>query len=107
MLLTMGPDELSRYSLDYIIKIQINFSCDIYRRPSLYARSEYQTQLENMSFDKSFDLTAGVSYFSIILRNNNKMKNTLHSAVGSIKNDALHPAVRSKMLAKLIFASCV
>ena len=28
-----------------------------------YARSEYHTQLENMSFDKIFELTDGVYYF--------------------------------------------
>ena len=29
----------------------------------LYARSEYHTQLEKMSFDKIFDLTAGVYFY--------------------------------------------
>ena len=28
-----------------------------------YARSEYHTQLANMSFDKIFDLTAGVYFY--------------------------------------------
>ena len=29
----------------------------------LYARSEYHTQLAKMSFDKIFDLTAGVYFY--------------------------------------------
>ena len=41
----------------------------------LYARSEYRTQLAKMSFDKNFDLTAGVVFFF-----SNKMATKTESA---------------------------
>ena len=47
-------------------------------------------KLAKMSFDQIIDLTAGV-YFYIIIKNEN----------------TLRLAVRSKILSKLIFASCV